>query len=127
MQDEPCTRLRYFCSPYHQESPLYPIIAHLERTAGFTRNDTALNNWNHLVVNVARSGNLSLYLNGLLQSGAVDISGWNGVDLTASPAVPLNLGRNVNVGQYWPGKIGAVRVYQRVLTQAEITTLSQNP
>ena len=43
LQDEPCTRLRYFCSPYHQESPLYPIIAHLERTAGFTRNDTALN------------------------------------------------------------------------------------
>ncbi len=41
LQDEPCTRLRYFCSPYHQESPLYPIIAHLERTAGFTRNDTA--------------------------------------------------------------------------------------
>ena len=43
LHDEPCTRLRYFCSPYHQESPLYPIIAHLERTAGFTRNDTALN------------------------------------------------------------------------------------
>jgi predicted ATPase len=41
LQDEPCTRLRYFCSPYHQESPLYPIIGHLERTAGFTRNDAA--------------------------------------------------------------------------------------
>ncbi len=42
LQDEPCARLRYFCSPNHQESPLYPIIAHLERAAGFARNDTAL-------------------------------------------------------------------------------------
>ena len=42
LQDEPCTRLRYFCSPYHQDSPLYPIIAHLEHAAGFNRNDTTL-------------------------------------------------------------------------------------
>jgi hypothetical protein len=30
---EPHTRLRYFCSPYHQDSALYPI-AQLERAAG---------------------------------------------------------------------------------------------
>jgi AAA ATPase domain/Adenylate and Guanylate cyclase catalytic domain len=41
LQHEPCTRVRYFCSPYHQESPLHPIIAHLERAAGFTRGDAA--------------------------------------------------------------------------------------
>ena len=41
MQHEPCKWLRYFCSPYHQESPLHPIIAHLERTAGFARGDAA--------------------------------------------------------------------------------------
>ena len=33
---EPHTRLRYFCSPYHQDSPLYPFIIQLERAAGFT-------------------------------------------------------------------------------------------
>jgi class 3 adenylate cyclase/predicted ATPase len=37
---EPHTRLRYFCSPHHQESPLYPFITQLERTAGFTHRDT---------------------------------------------------------------------------------------
>jgi class 3 adenylate cyclase/tetratricopeptide (TPR) repeat protein len=37
---EPHTRLRYFCSPYHQDSPLYPFIIQLERAAGFTRDDT---------------------------------------------------------------------------------------
>ena len=34
------TRLRFFCSPYHQESALYPTISQLERAAGFQRDDT---------------------------------------------------------------------------------------
>ena len=38
---EPHTRLRFFCSPYHQDSALYPAIAQLERAAGFRRDDTA--------------------------------------------------------------------------------------
>ncbi len=37
---EPHTRLRYFCLPHHQDSALYPIIAQLERAAGFARDDT---------------------------------------------------------------------------------------
>ena len=32
---EPHTSLRYFCSPHHQDSPLYPIAARLEQEAGF--------------------------------------------------------------------------------------------
>ena len=38
---EPHIRLRYFCSPHHQDSALYPVIAQLERAAGFRREDTA--------------------------------------------------------------------------------------
>ena len=34
------TRLRYFCSPHHQDSALYPTITQLERAAGFRREDT---------------------------------------------------------------------------------------
>ena len=37
---EPHTRLRYFCSPHHQNSALYPFITQLERAAGFARGDT---------------------------------------------------------------------------------------
>ena len=37
---EPHTRLRYFCSPHHQDSALHPFIAQLERAAGFAREDT---------------------------------------------------------------------------------------
>jgi class 3 adenylate cyclase/predicted ATPase len=36
---EPYLRLRYFCSPYHQDSALYPFIDQLGRAAGFTRED----------------------------------------------------------------------------------------
>jgi class 3 adenylate cyclase len=38
---EPHTRVRYFCSPHHQDSALYPFIVQLERAAGFARDDTA--------------------------------------------------------------------------------------
>ena len=36
---EPHLRLRYFCSPYHQDSALFPIIDQLGRAAGFARED----------------------------------------------------------------------------------------
>ena len=38
---EPQTRLRYYCSPQHTDSPFYPIIRQLERVAGFAHDDTA--------------------------------------------------------------------------------------
>jgi DNA-binding winged helix-turn-helix (wHTH) protein/predicted ATPase len=39
LQDEPHLRLRYFCSPHHQDSALYPYIDQLSHAAGFTRDD----------------------------------------------------------------------------------------
>ena len=39
--DEPHTRLRWFCSPHHQDSALYPTIARIEAAAGFARGDAA--------------------------------------------------------------------------------------
>jgi class 3 adenylate cyclase len=38
---EPHTRLRYFCSPQHTDSALYPIISQMERAAGFAHDDKA--------------------------------------------------------------------------------------
>jgi tetratricopeptide (TPR) repeat protein len=40
LHTEPHLRLRYFCSPYHQDSALYPFIDQLGRAAGFVGNDT---------------------------------------------------------------------------------------
>jgi len=40
LSSEPHTRLRYFCSPHHQDSALHPSITQLRRAAGFRRDDT---------------------------------------------------------------------------------------
>ena len=37
---EPHLTVRYFCSPYHRESALHPIIVHLGQEAGIARNDS---------------------------------------------------------------------------------------
>jgi predicted ATPase/class 3 adenylate cyclase len=38
---EPLARLRYFCSPQHTDSAFYPVIAQMERAAGFLREDAS--------------------------------------------------------------------------------------
>jgi hypothetical protein len=38
---EPHIRQRFFCSPHHQDSAFYPVIAQIERAASFRREDTA--------------------------------------------------------------------------------------
>jgi predicted ATPase len=35
----PRATLRYFCSPYREDSPLHPCIQQLEHVAGFLRDD----------------------------------------------------------------------------------------
>jgi class 3 adenylate cyclase/tetratricopeptide (TPR) repeat protein len=41
LADEPHTRLRYFCSPQHTDSALYPVIGQMERAAGLVHDHTA--------------------------------------------------------------------------------------
>jgi class 3 adenylate cyclase/predicted ATPase len=38
---EPHVRLRYFCSPQHTDSALYPIISQMDRAAGLAHGDTS--------------------------------------------------------------------------------------
>jgi predicted ATPase/class 3 adenylate cyclase len=39
IESEPHTRLRYFCSPHHRDSALYPIANQIERAAALERDD----------------------------------------------------------------------------------------
>jgi hypothetical protein len=39
LHSEPYLRQRYFCSPYHQDSALFPFIDQLGRAAGFVQDD----------------------------------------------------------------------------------------
>ena len=52
---EPHTRLRYFCSPRHTDSALYPIISQMERAAGFAHEDSAQAKLDKLDVLLART------------------------------------------------------------------------
>src|SRR6516165_10598502 len=53
---EPHLLLRYFCSPYHQDSALYPFVDQLAHAAGFGHDDTPAVKWEKLeaVLAVAR-------------------------------------------------------------------------
>ncbi len=72
IETEPHTRLRYFCSPHHQDSALYPFIGQLERAAGFARDDTSatkLDKLEALLGDGAEPGDLSLIAEMLSLSG----------------------------------------------------------
>jgi TolB-like protein/class 3 adenylate cyclase/predicted ATPase len=45
---EPHFRLRYFCSPYHQDSALFPLCQQLAHAAGFAHDDTPAAKWEKL-------------------------------------------------------------------------------
>jgi class 3 adenylate cyclase len=73
IESEPHMRLRYFCSPHHQDSALYPFIGQLERAAGFTRdntNATKLDKLEALLGDGAEPGDISLIAEMLSLSGS---------------------------------------------------------
>jgi class 3 adenylate cyclase/predicted ATPase len=55
LHTEPRLRLRYFCSPYHQDSALFPFIEQLGRAAGFARDDTPATKLDKLEALLART------------------------------------------------------------------------
>src|SRR5580692_3734096 len=72
IETEPHTRLRYFCSPHHQDSALRPFIGQLERAAGFARDDTTgtkLDKLAALLGDAAEPGDISLIAEMLSLSG----------------------------------------------------------
>jgi len=52
---EPHLRLRYFCSPYHQDSALYPFIDQLSRASEFAREDMPASRLEKLEALLARA------------------------------------------------------------------------
>jgi predicted ATPase len=53
---EPRTRIRYFCSPHHRNSALFPFIAQLEHAAGFERDDSVPTRLDKIEALLAHSG-----------------------------------------------------------------------
>ena len=55
LTNEPHVRMRYFCSPQHTDSALYPVIGHMERAAGLAREDDAITRLDKLDALLAKS------------------------------------------------------------------------
>jgi class 3 adenylate cyclase/tetratricopeptide (TPR) repeat protein len=54
---EPHVRLRHFCSQHHQDTALYPTIAHSNHAAGFRREDTSEQRLKKIRAMLAMAGN----------------------------------------------------------------------
>ena len=54
--EEQYFRLRYFCSPYHQDSALYPFVDQLGRASGFGRDDLPASRLEKLEIVFERAG-----------------------------------------------------------------------
>jgi class 3 adenylate cyclase len=55
LHPEPYLRLRYFCSPYHQDSALFPFVDQLSRASEFAHNDPPATRLEKLEVLLARA------------------------------------------------------------------------
>ena len=99
IESEPHTRLRYFCSPHHQDSALYPFIAQLERAAGLARGDTnatKLDKLEALLGDGAEPGDISLIAEMLSLSGGERFP-------------PLDLSRSAKRSGHWRHCCGSSR------------------
>jgi class 3 adenylate cyclase/tetratricopeptide (TPR) repeat protein len=56
LRGEPFIRVRFFCSPHHQDSTLYPFIARIERAARFVREDALETRLDKLEALLSQSG-----------------------------------------------------------------------
>jgi hypothetical protein len=59
LQSEPHATFQYFCSPHRQDSALFPVIAGLERAAGFEHSDTSEAKFDKLEALVTQSSKVA--------------------------------------------------------------------
>ena len=59
LQSEPHATFQYFCSPHRQNSALFPVIAGLERAAGFEHSDTSEAKFDKLEALVTQSSKVA--------------------------------------------------------------------
>lgn len=81
----------------------------------------AANQWYHIVVNVTGANNMELYINAVKDNTAVYDGAATSIFYSyADPSAPIGQGFP---GQYFNGQLDDLRVYNRILTTTEITSL----
>jgi len=89
---------------------------YVEITSNDTIND---GKWHHIAVTANRDGNATMYIDGSIQTNTKSISGIGDIDHTND----LFIGTNKSAGQFWNGSIDDVRIYNKVLSLAEILAI----
>lgn len=93
----------------------------VNNTGGITAsaNSTPYGSWTHVVAQVDSSGNCKIYINGVL-----NVSGTTGAPSGITATTPLTIGnRSGAIDRAFDGLIQNVRIYNRALSQEEITIL----
>ena len=82
-----------------------------------------INTWTHIAVTVDRSGNGTMYINGVAQTDVEDVSADVAVNVVNNSVFNVgNIGEN-NTGYYFDGTIDDVYLWTKVLSSAEVTEL----
>lgn len=83
---------------------------------GYTDGD-----WHFITYVINRSNNTeTVYMDAVARGATIDISSVTG---TAGTGASMLIGTKGNLGQYYSGTLDDVRIYNRALSAAEITTL----
>jgi len=83
IESEPHARLRYFCSPHHQDSALFPIVGQLGRAAGFEAGDSPEAKLDKLESSISANGSGEADLPLLAELLSLPVSGrYPALDLT---------------------------------------------
>ena len=76
-----------------------------------------INNWYHFVITSTSAGVTNIYINGVLSGTANQAAG------TPASATTYYVGRATTAANYFNGAIDDLRIYDRILSQEEITLL----
>lgn len=79
------------------------------------------NTWLHIALTHDLStGDYAIYVNGVKKSSGVSRLGSLDLTRSGSDNAGFNIGRSWNDNRWWPGEIGEVRIWNRVLSEEEI-------
>lgn len=73
-------------------------------------------NWHHVALTFAKDDTVEMYLDG-------DIVSRDSYTRQVDQGHPLTVGASANYGNYYPGNVADIRIYQKTLTSKEIKTV----
>ncbi|GAG40364.1 unnamed protein product, partial [marine sediment metagenome] len=100
----------------------------MEFTSGEEADESSANiqttDWQHIAVTTASGAGLKLYINGVLDIPSEDDASVTGVIVNCTTLIVGKGGKDEGASAGWDGLIDDVRIYNRVLSHAEVAWLA---